>query len=172
VLSFSTVCPRLIEQRRKTARALLPCAQIIHINLTSESPQPLSSGGQLAFTYSVQWKATSIPFVRRFERYLDFNFFEHQVGCVVFRLKAGFTSIQIQMSSRSGCHSKLYSAAWQQWRPWQQHTAFNGVGSSGCSWQQGSGQQQWEGAAAGSCAWPKAQCQTRWAWLGRMLVLL
>lgn len=54
--------------------------QIIHINLTSESPQPLTSGAQLAFTYSVQWKATSIPFVRRFERYLDFNFFEHQAG--------------------------------------------------------------------------------------------
>ena len=28
----------------------------------------------------VHWKASSIPFVRRFERYLDFNFFEHQVG--------------------------------------------------------------------------------------------
>ena len=53
--------------------------QIIHINLTSESPQPLTAGAALTFTYSVQWKASSIPFVRRFERYLDFNFFEHQV---------------------------------------------------------------------------------------------
>ena len=53
--------------------------QIIHINLTSESPQPLTPGAALTFTYSVQWKASSIPFVRRFERYLDFNFFEHQV---------------------------------------------------------------------------------------------
>ena len=54
--------------------------RIIHINLTSESPQPLSSGAALKFTYAIQWKASSIPYVRRFERYLDFNFFEHQVG--------------------------------------------------------------------------------------------
>jgi hypothetical protein len=54
--------------------------QIIHINLTSESPQPLTSGAGLTFTYQVQWKASSIPFVRRFERYLDFNFFEHQAS--------------------------------------------------------------------------------------------
>ncbi|KAI3436249.1 hypothetical protein D9Q98_002302 [Chlorella vulgaris] len=53
--------------------------RIIHINLTSESPQPLTSGASLTFTYQVQWKASSIPFVRRFERYLDFNFFEHQI---------------------------------------------------------------------------------------------
>lgn len=53
--------------------------RIIHINLTSESPQPLTVGASLTFTYQVQWKASSIPFVRRFERYLDFNFFEHQI---------------------------------------------------------------------------------------------
>jgi transmembrane 9 superfamily protein 3 len=52
--------------------------RIIHINLTSENPQPIKGGGQLTFTYEVHWKASSIPFVRRFERYLDFNFFEHQ----------------------------------------------------------------------------------------------
>lgn len=28
----------------------------------------------------MHWKASSIPFVRRFERYLDFNFFEHQAS--------------------------------------------------------------------------------------------
>ncbi|PRW59993.1 transmembrane 9 superfamily member 1 [Chlorella sorokiniana] len=53
--------------------------RIIHINLTSENPQPIKGGGQLTFTYEVHWKASSIPFVRRFERYLDFNFFEHQI---------------------------------------------------------------------------------------------
>ena len=57
-----------------------PPVQIIHVNLTSENPQPITSGKELAFTYSVQWQATAIPFARRFERYLDYNFFEHQVG--------------------------------------------------------------------------------------------
>ena len=53
--------------------------QIIQVNLTSESPQPLVVGGTLEFTYSVRWQPSSIAFSRRFERYLDYNFFEHQV---------------------------------------------------------------------------------------------
>ncbi len=52
--------------------------QIIQVNLTSESPQPLVVGGTLEFTYSVRWQPSSIAFSRRFERYLDYNFFEHQ----------------------------------------------------------------------------------------------
>jgi hypothetical protein len=59
---------------------LLPL-QIIHVNLTSENPQPITTGGTLNFTYSVTWKPSTIPYARRFERYLDYNFFEHQV-CV------------------------------------------------------------------------------------------
>ena len=58
--------------------ALFLPPQIIQINLTSESPQPIVSGSALTFTYSVQWKPTPIQFARRFERYLDYNFFEHQ----------------------------------------------------------------------------------------------
>ena len=57
-----------------------PYAQIIQVNLTSESPQPLVVGGNLEFTYSVRWLPSSTPFSKRFERYLDYNFFEHQVG--------------------------------------------------------------------------------------------
>ncbi|GAB4823325.1 hypothetical protein N2152v2_010371 [Parachlorella kessleri] len=53
--------------------------RIIQINLTSESPQPIVSGTALTFTYSVQWKPSTILFARRFERYLDYNFFEHQI---------------------------------------------------------------------------------------------
>lgn len=53
--------------------------QIIQVNLTSENPQPLKSGSALDFTFSVEWEATPIPFARRFERYLDYSFFEHQV---------------------------------------------------------------------------------------------
>jgi hypothetical protein len=56
-------------------------AQIIQVNLTSENPQPIASGATIEFTYSVNWAPTSITFARRFERYLDYNFFEHQASC-------------------------------------------------------------------------------------------
>lgn len=59
--------------------------QIIQVNLTSENPQPIVPGMNVEFTYSVRWAPSAIPFPRRFERYLDYNFFEHQVrqgiGC-------------------------------------------------------------------------------------------
>ena len=53
--------------------------QIIQVNLTSENPQPIVPGMNVEFTYSVRWAPSAIPFPRRFERYLDYNFFEHQV---------------------------------------------------------------------------------------------
>jgi hypothetical protein len=53
--------------------------QIIQVNLTSDVPKPLTPGTSLEFTYSVRWEASTIPFAKRFERYLDYNFFEHQV---------------------------------------------------------------------------------------------
>ena len=56
------------------------CLQIIQVNLTSENPQPIASGARLDFTFSVRWTPSKIAFARRFERYLDYNFFEHQVS--------------------------------------------------------------------------------------------
>eukprot|EP00897_Mesotaenium_endlicherianum_P009813 jgi/Mesen1/8860/ME000053S08260 len=53
--------------------------QIIQVNLTAENPRPITPGTTLEFTYSVKWEATTIPFVKRFDRYLDYNFFEHQI---------------------------------------------------------------------------------------------
>lgn len=53
--------------------------RIIHVNLTSENPVPIKAGTKLTFTYSVNWVPSTIPFNRRFERYLDYNFFEHQI---------------------------------------------------------------------------------------------
>eukprot|EP00475_Leptophrys_vorax_P028769 TRINITY_DN41862_c0_g1_i1.p1 TRINITY_DN41862_c0_g1~~TRINITY_DN41862_c0_g1_i1.p1 ORF type:complete len:623 (+),score=67.04 TRINITY_DN41862_c0_g1_i1:89-1870(+) len=53
--------------------------QIIQVNLTSESPRPVTPGTTLEFTYSVKWEPTDIPFRKRFDRYLDYNFFEHQI---------------------------------------------------------------------------------------------
>lgn len=53
--------------------------RIIHVNLTSENPQSIESGVKLDFTYSVEWHPIDLSFERRFERYLDSNFFEHQI---------------------------------------------------------------------------------------------
>ena len=53
--------------------------QIIQVNLTSEGLQPITSGTKVEFTYSVTWTPSPIHFSRRFEKYLDYNFFEHQV---------------------------------------------------------------------------------------------
>ncbi|KAI9082458.1 hypothetical protein K1719_035601 [Acacia pycnantha] len=53
--------------------------QIIHVNITQESPKPLESGKTLDMTYSVKWISTNITFARRFDVYLDYPFFEHQI---------------------------------------------------------------------------------------------
>ncbi|PIA47107.1 hypothetical protein AQUCO_01400066v1 [Aquilegia coerulea] len=53
--------------------------QIIHVNLTQESPKPLEVGKTLEMTYSVRWVPTNITFERRFDVYLDYPFFEHQI---------------------------------------------------------------------------------------------
>lgn len=53
--------------------------QIIHVNLTQESPKPLEVGRTLDLTYSVKWTQTNVTFARRFDVYLDYPFFEHQV---------------------------------------------------------------------------------------------
>lgn len=53
--------------------------RIIQVNLTSEEPRALKAGDTVELTYSVVWVPTDITFTRRFERYLDYNFFEHQI---------------------------------------------------------------------------------------------
>ncbi|KAI3774486.1 hypothetical protein L1987_49044 [Smallanthus sonchifolius] len=53
--------------------------QIIHVNLTQENPKPLEAGKTLDMTYSVKWTETNITFAHRFNVYLDYHFFEHQI---------------------------------------------------------------------------------------------
>ncbi|KAF7803615.1 transmembrane 9 superfamily member 1 [Senna tora] len=53
--------------------------QIIHVNLTHESPKPFEAGKPLDMTYSVKWIPTNVTFARRFDVYLDYPFFEHQI---------------------------------------------------------------------------------------------
>eukprot|EP00823_Brevimastigomonas_motovehiculus_P008249 TRINITY_DN7529_c0_g1_i1.p1 TRINITY_DN7529_c0_g1~~TRINITY_DN7529_c0_g1_i1.p1 ORF type:complete len:599 (-),score=94.51 TRINITY_DN7529_c0_g1_i1:130-1926(-) len=53
--------------------------QIIQVNLTSEDPRPIIAGESHPMTFSVRWVPTNLEFVHRFDRYLDFDFFEHQI---------------------------------------------------------------------------------------------
>jgi hypothetical protein len=54
--------------------------QIIQVNLTQENLQPIKVGKSLELTYAVEWVETNITFARRFDAYLDYPFFEHQVN--------------------------------------------------------------------------------------------
>ena len=53
--------------------------RIIQVNLTSENPVALSPGSTVDFSYTVEWIKSDIPFYHRFYRYLDYDFFEHQI---------------------------------------------------------------------------------------------
>lgn len=57
--------------------------QIIEVNLATENPVQVEAGKTISFTYGVTWQPTDQKFENRFEKYLDFNFFEHQV---IFRM--------------------------------------------------------------------------------------
>lgn len=60
--------------------AKLVLMQIIHVNLTQENPKSLEASRALDLTYSVKWIQTNVTFARRFDVYLDYPFFEHQVN--------------------------------------------------------------------------------------------
>ena len=53
--------------------------RIIEVNLTSDDPVEISEGKEVTFTYSVTWHPTDKTFQDRFNRYLDYSFFEHQI---------------------------------------------------------------------------------------------
>ena len=53
--------------------------RIIEVNLTSENPVPIEKGQKLQFTYSVKWTKTDKTFESRFNRYLEYDFFEHKI---------------------------------------------------------------------------------------------
>jgi transmembrane 9 superfamily protein 3 len=52
--------------------------RVIQVNLTNENPVAVAPGAALSLTYSVDWTDTDTPFGRRFDKYLDASFFEHQ----------------------------------------------------------------------------------------------
>jgi transmembrane 9 superfamily protein 3 len=53
--------------------------RIVEVNLTSENPVPIETGQKLQFTYSVEWVSTEKCFEHRFNRYLEYDFFEHKI---------------------------------------------------------------------------------------------
>jgi transmembrane 9 superfamily protein 3 len=53
--------------------------RIIEVNLTSENPVSIEAGRKLEFTYSVNWVESTKTFESRFDRYLEYDFFEHRI---------------------------------------------------------------------------------------------
>lgn len=53
--------------------------QIVDVNLTSENKVKLEPGAKLAFSYELKWLPSSIKFEKRFDKYLDPNFFQHRI---------------------------------------------------------------------------------------------
>jgi len=53
--------------------------RIVDVNLTSEAKVQLQPNSKLTFTYEITWKPSTIPFVKRFDKYLDPGFFQHKI---------------------------------------------------------------------------------------------
>lgn len=67
--------------------------QIIHVNVSQDASRPLEEGSVYDMTYTVKWIPTDVTFARRFDIYLDYPFFEHQVYCLETHLEACFLEI-------------------------------------------------------------------------------
>lgn len=53
--------------------------QIIEVNLSSRDRRKVEPNVKLTFSYSVEWVPVKKAFNERFNRYLDYSFFEHQI---------------------------------------------------------------------------------------------
>lgn len=53
--------------------------QIVDVNLTSDAKIKLEPGADLSFSYEVKWHPSKVPFDKRFDKYLDPNFFQHRI---------------------------------------------------------------------------------------------
>ena len=52
---------------------------VIEVNLTSAEPIEVTAGQVVDFSYEVHWVKSTKVFEKRFNRYLDHSFFEHQI---------------------------------------------------------------------------------------------
>jgi transmembrane 9 superfamily protein 3 len=53
--------------------------RLIEVNMTNDNPVKIERDAKLQMTYEVEWHSTTKPFSHRFHRYLDQDFFEHQI---------------------------------------------------------------------------------------------
>lgn len=53
--------------------------QIVEVNMTSSNPRVVEVGTPLKITTSITFIKSTIPFKDRFNRYLEYNFFESQI---------------------------------------------------------------------------------------------
>ncbi|XP_057532572.1 transmembrane 9 superfamily member 1 [Amaranthus tricolor] len=53
--------------------------QIIHVNLTQDGTKLVEEKKVYDLTYTVTWIPTNVTFAKRFDVYLDYPFFEHQI---------------------------------------------------------------------------------------------
>ena len=53
--------------------------QIVEVNMTSSNPRVVEAGTPLKITTSITFIKSTIPFKDRFNRYLEYNFFESQI---------------------------------------------------------------------------------------------
>eukprot|EP01061_Rhynchopus_euleeides_P015354 TRINITY_DN2621_c1_g1_i2.p1 TRINITY_DN2621_c1_g1~~TRINITY_DN2621_c1_g1_i2.p1 ORF type:complete len:568 (+),score=233.92 TRINITY_DN2621_c1_g1_i2:63-1766(+) len=57
--------------------------QVVVANLTAEEKQEIpEEGGEMRFTYNIDWQPSTVQFEGRFRRYLDESFFEHRIHWV------------------------------------------------------------------------------------------
>lgn len=74
--------------------------QIIHVNLTQDSAKPVEEGKVYDMTYTVKWIPTNVTFAKRFDVYLDYPFFEHQV-CVPHSTEVSLFFLVFTMKKKS-----------------------------------------------------------------------
>ncbi|KAI1715447.1 endomembrane protein 70 domain-containing protein [Ditylenchus destructor] len=53
--------------------------QIIDVNIIAEEKKEIHPNQELIFTYEIIWKPSTVPFDKRFEKYLDPSFFQHRI---------------------------------------------------------------------------------------------
>lgn len=59
--------------------------RIVDVNLFCEEPVSLVAGEAVKFSYSVTFKPSTVPFEKRFDKYLDRAFFQHHVRALATR---------------------------------------------------------------------------------------
>lgn len=108
--------------------------RVIEVNMTNENPTPLHLNSKLDFTYEVNWVETDKKFSHRFNRYLDQDFFEHQihwfsifnsfmmviflvglVGLILMRtLKSDYSKYSKQFDEEDGMADAPEDSGWKQ----------------------------------------------------------